>query len=95
MCSGCTRHAVEDESHVLFECPAKYQQIRHDMVVACFLVLLGDTLQCATRVLTRDSGSVPEFINQEPKVVACFVVPCMPMEPRLAPFTGAPLGANL
>jgi hypothetical protein len=27
LCSRCTRHAIEDELHVLLECPA-YQQIR-------------------------------------------------------------------
>jgi hypothetical protein len=63
-----TRHAVEDESHVLiFECPA-YQQVRHKYGSILFS-RFGDTLQSATRVLLRDPGKVPEFMNQEPKLL--------------------------
>jgi hypothetical protein len=37
----------------------------------------GDNLQSAIRVLTREPLKVPEFMNQEPKVVARFVAECL------------------
>jgi hypothetical protein len=36
----------------------------------------GDNLQSAIRVLTREPRKVPDFMNQEPKVVARFVAEC-------------------
>jgi len=75
VCLRCTRHAVEDELHVLFECPA-YQQIRTKYGSKLFS-RFGVNMQSAIRVLTREPGKVPEFMNQEPKVVARFVYECL------------------
>jgi hypothetical protein len=60
--------------HVLFECPA-YQQIRLKYGSKLFS-RFGDNLQ-SIRVLTREPLKVPEFMNQEPKVVARFVAECL------------------
>jgi hypothetical protein len=68
-------HFVICNLHVLFECPA-YQQIRHKYGSQLFSHS-GDNLQSATRVLNRDPGKVPEFMNQEPKVEARFVAECL------------------
>ena len=68
------RNAVEDELHVLFECPA-YQQIR-TKYGSKFFSRFGFNMQSAIRVLTRETGKVPEFMNQEPMLVARFVSEC-------------------
>jgi len=38
---------------------------------------LGVKMQSAIRVLTREPGKVPEFMNEEPKLVARFVAECL------------------
>jgi len=60
VCLRCTHHAVEDESHVLYEYPA-YQQIRTKCGSKLFLHFRLH-LQSAIRVLTREPGKVPEFM---------------------------------
>jgi hypothetical protein len=61
--------------HVLFECPA-YQQIQLKYGSKLFS-RFKNNLQSAIRVLTREPRKVPEFMNQEPKVVARFVAECL------------------
>jgi hypothetical protein len=60
--------------HVLFERPA-YQQIR--LKYGKLFSRFGDNLQSAIRVLTQKPRKLPEFMNQEPKVVARFVAECL------------------
>jgi hypothetical protein len=74
-CFRYTRHAIEDESHVKFECPA-CQQIRL-MYGSVSFYGLEDNLQSAIRVLTREPGKVPYSINDELKVVTPFVTECL------------------
>ena len=144
VCCKCSASVVEDEMHLLFECPA-YQQIRTRFSAPLFGLFGGVH---ATLEAVKEPGGFCQFMEQDPKQVAAFVSACMtlrqeeaasestsdgygsaqsssllqesqeyysacsvfscgdeevtgrPMEPRLAPETGAPpplarVGANL
>jgi hypothetical protein len=75
LCVRCTLHGVEDEMHILFECPA-YQHIRSKYGRKLFS-RFGRNMPSAIRVLTQEPGKVPEFMNQEPRHVARFVAECL------------------
>ena len=74
LCTKCSQSVVEDEFHVLFECPS-YSPIRTKFQRTLF-ARFGTTLSEAVRQLKHVPGKVSEFMDQEPRRVARFVYEC-------------------
>ena len=74
LCTKCSQSVVEDEFHVLFECPS-YSPIRTKFQRTLF-ARFGTTLSEAVRQLKHVPGKVSEFMDQEPRRVARFVSEC-------------------
>ena len=70
VCFRCTYHAGEHELQLLFECPA-YQQIRIKYGSKFFSRFWVDMYSAIK------TGKVPAFMNQSPKLIACFAVECL------------------
>lgn len=73
VCEKCDTGAVEDEAHVLFECPA-YAATRAKYVQTLFSEMGGVD---ATRDAVLNHGQGWRFMEQEPRHVAHFVYECM------------------
>ena len=75
VCQKCTwgSTAVEDEYHVLFECPA-YHRIRLKYETALFSKF-GGVSRVARSM--KFPGKVSAFMDQEPRKVAAFVSECL------------------
>lgn len=74
VCTRCCSFDVEDELHVLFECPA-YHSVRVKYATALF-AQFGGIRRCARSMLTTH-GLVVQFMEQDPILVASFVAACM------------------
>ena len=75
ICTKCTRTVVEDEVHLLFECPA-YDHIRARYTEVLFSKFGG--VHQASRLMKEDPSQVRAFMDQEPVFqVAKFVYECM------------------
>ena len=73
-CTKCTQTVVEDELHLLFECPA-YVRIREKFENVLFSKFGG--CRQATRTMRNDVAQVRQFMDQEPTYqVAKFVFEC-------------------
>lgn len=75
LCTKCSHTVVEDEVHLLFECPA-YDNIRAKYESARFANFGG--YQQAARIMKHNAQKVREFMDQEPSFqLARFVFECM------------------
>lgn len=84
LCVKCTAGVVEDEMHVLFECPA-YQHVRSRYALSLFQLLGGLDVTCAA---VQIPGGFCQFMEQSPKQVAAFVNDCFEVRQE----EGAPVG---
>ena len=80
VCEKCTRGVVEDELHVLFECPA-YSSVRTQF--SDLFAPLGGIEQAARSV--KAPGQFSAFMDQNPQSVAAFVWECMQHRRHEAP----------
>ena len=74
VCSKCTAYEVEDEVHLLFQCPA-YHSIRVKYATALFSTV-GGVKRCANLVLSTPTLMV-EFLEQDPVLVSGFIYECL------------------
>ena len=85
MCTKCARYAVEDEFHVVMECPA-YREMR---------LQYASLFDCASGVEHADKATAWQmrvFMDQQPPVLAAFVYQCMSVRqslPDMAPYLEA------
>ena len=72
---GCDLGSVEDEFHMLFECPF-YAPVRERF--ACLFEAFGGVAQhwVSITTCTPDSGQMAAFMDQHPALVAAFVHAC-------------------
>jgi hypothetical protein len=73
LCKLCTRSVVEDEFHMLFECPS-YTTIRADFEQELFS-RFGGRANVVAR-FRHHPKHVAQFMDQEPRHVAAFVHAC-------------------
>ena len=72
ICTRCSLSQVEDEFHMVFECPA-YSSLREQF--GQLFTHFGGWDRC--REMVRPDGQhLSEFIHQKPRVVAAFVHAC-------------------
>jgi hypothetical protein len=82
VCTKCRSYTVEDELHLLFECPA-YHSIRVQYAAALFGGL-GGVSRCASEG-AGNPGLLCQFMQQDPRLVAAFVSECMTCQRYFAP----------
>jgi hypothetical protein len=74
-CSKCSQTVVEDELHLLFECPA-YERIREKFENVLFSKFGG--CRQATSTMRNDVAKARQFMDQEPSYQAAkFVFDCL------------------
>lgn len=79
VCTHCDREAVEDEMHVLFECPA-YVGVRQAFSHKLFS-LLGGIAETVSAV--KHDGQFWRFMEQEPRHVAHYVYECFKVQQQI------------
>jgi hypothetical protein len=81
VCTKCRAYTVEDELHLLFECPA-YHNIREKYAV--LFAGLGGMRRCA-RNGASDPSLLWRFMQQESRLVEAYVSECMTSRRYFAP----------
>ena len=74
VCTKCTNGCVEDELHLLFECPA-YSHLRRHFAPSLFTLYGG--IDATGQAVLSDPSAFCQFMEQDPRSVAAFVSACL------------------